>query len=122
MRVESHEPYRLTQLHREIDFGKMRGLQRVFYYIAAAVELGLEEKHEEVVAFLIQLMKCIHQVVIDNGTWEDGVEFLPLADPLGKAEFAGDESEIEAVASRREALATLRKSRKGLEKDKKDGD
>ena len=58
-------------------------------------------------------------MVLDRGGggWEDASQLLPVEDPLFKAEFAAEESELEVIASRREALAQLKKSRANLKKD-----
>ena len=95
-----------------MQFGKMQVLQRVHFHISHALELGLRDRHAECLAYLCQLLRAMHQVVLDGGGWEDASGFLPTEDPFQTVEFAGDDSEVETLAARREALDTLRKKKK----------
>ena len=48
-------------------------------------------------ALLVQLMKTLHQVAVDKGSWKVGSLFLLQPDPLALSEFVGEEKEMEDV-------------------------
>jgi hypothetical protein len=123
LQVEAYEPWKLKQVSGKIDWGRMRGTHRVHYYVSEALEYILADEVEVGAAFLCQLLRALHQMCLDGGGWEDAAAFLPGGDPLERMEFAGEESEVETIISRREALAKLRKPKpkKGA-KDAKDDD
>ena len=59
-------------------------------------------------ALLVQLMKTLHQVAVDKGSWEVGSLFLLQPDPLALAEFGGEEKEMEDVYRYRKGVRELR--------------
>lgn len=75
-------------------------------------------------ACLVQLLKAVHQVSLDNGSWMDASLLLPVPDPIFKVEFGAEEEELEGIAAHREALAKLKKARAAVSggggKDKED--
>lgn len=115
--VEAYEHWKLHQVSLKIVWGRMTGSQRIHYFISKALELLLKEEVERGAAMLAQLLRAIHQMNLDNGSWEDAAAYMPGGDPLEKAEFAGDESEVEIIAARREAMSKLcKKSGSGRQK------
>ena len=54
------------------------------------------------------LMRAIHQVAIDHGSWNTATALLPIADPLSRAEFGGTRKDLAAVYAYQESLAKLR--------------
>ena len=101
MKAEAYEPWRLHQASDSIDWGRMKGSHRIHHQISKAVELSLNDQVEQGTTLLCQLLRAIHQMSIDNGSWEDASGFLPLGDPLPKPEFACEESELEKIVARR---------------------
>ena len=47
----------------------------------------------------MQLLKSLHQAVIDGGNWTLASSLLPWEDPLGRDVFGGDENELAAAAA-----------------------
>ena len=55
----------------------------------------------------IQLLKALHQVSIDQGSWDVAVHYLPSPDPCGKRKHGGEDFEGENIAASREAQLAL---------------
>ena len=64
-----------------------------------------------------QLLKALHQVSLDGGTWGDASLLLPVADPIRKRDFGASEAEIEVIAGYRRARQDLMKSRTQKEEE-----
>ena len=89
-------------------FGRHLGLFRIHHYLSVAADLGVVQGRPlQAFALVVQLLKAIHQVALSNGGWELASLMLPIQDPLGPPRFAGDYGELTAVASYRDAMATL---------------
>lgn len=54
-------------------------------------------------------------MAFDGGSWVTAALLLPVPDPMGRAEFGGDEDELEAIYAYRKALTALRKQKEGAE-------
>ena len=61
-------------------------------------------------ALATQACKAVHQVALDQGKWSTATLLLPLEDPLGRDDFAGEEAEMKDVHAYRKALDELRAS------------
>eukprot|EP00973_Karenia_brevis_P008451 1142838-Karenia_brevis.AAC.1 len=64
-------------------FGKMRGFWKSFYGLTEILEMMDEGRFAEAQAATCQQLKCLVQVGLDKGTWENGQLLLPWPDPLG---------------------------------------
>ena len=63
--------------------GRMRGLYRVLHAVSFALQLFLDNRPVHGQAFLVQVLKAIHQVVIDEGFWDVAQMLISYNDPLG---------------------------------------
>ena len=61
-------------------------------------------------AILIQLLKAVHQVALDQGSWHAGQHLLVHRDSMATCDFGGDPTEIEAIHSFTKALGELTKA------------
>ena len=77
----------------------MVGLWRTHYGLSEVLELLEQKRTEEAAATVVQLLKSLHQAVIDGGNWTLASSLLPWEDPLGRDVFGGDENELAAAAS-----------------------
>ena len=73
------------------------------------LSLPRQQQDRPTIAMQIQGLKAIRQALADGGTWEVAWSFLPFADPTGEETFAGEEGELETIASYSKAKSTLRK-------------
>jgi hypothetical protein len=55
-------------------------------------------------AFAIQLAKCLHQLALDKGDWQNGLLLLPAPDALSAPSLGGEEAELAVIQSYREAF------------------
>ena len=58
-------------------------------------------------AYVIQCAKALHQVALDQGSWANAQLLIPTPDPLGRAQFGGEETELAAVQRHRKSLREL---------------
>ena len=80
-------------------FGKMTGLWRVHHGLSHVLALLEQAENEQAAATCVQLLKSIHQTVLDQGNWSIASTLLPWEDPLAREVFGGEESEMVAAAS-----------------------
>ena len=131
LNVDAGDHWSFSDQTMAINWGKMKGLQRIHYHLGFILTHLLRREHQEAEAYVVQLMRCVHQVCLDSGAWTTGQHLLPRADPLEKPLFGGTQQELENIAAYTEALRKLRKSHgdtlsepkgKGKGKDEKGGD
>ena len=91
--------HRMTSEKLRPTFGKMVGLWRAHYGLSEVLELLEQKRTEEAAATVVQLLKSLHQAVIDGGNWTLASSLLPWEDPLGRDVFGGDENELAAAAA-----------------------
>eukprot|EP00973_Karenia_brevis_P005414 738889-Karenia_brevis.AAC.1 len=73
----------------------MRGLWKSLHGLTEILEMMDGGRHAEAQAAVCQQLKCLVQVGLDKGTWENGQPLLPWSDPLGRVEWGGEERELE---------------------------
>lgn len=100
--------YRDLSLTLRRAFGKMRGLWRVHVMASDILQLWEEEQPAHARAMLVQLLKGLHQVAIDGGSWQNANRIIPSRDPYEIVEFAGEEREPEAVQKYNKGVKYLR--------------
>ena len=88
-------------------FGRMVGLWRCHLGLQQGIQLLLDKDGPHGVAFLIQLSKAVHQVALDNGSWENAQHLLPCPDSLEDPTFGGLEHEMLRVQRYRKATKEL---------------
>ena len=72
------------------------------------LEVALSENYELTVALLCQLLKVLHQVSLDHGSWESTSLLWAFKDPLSPEAFVGDEDEMVRVHTYQKAQHELR--------------
>ena len=54
-----------------------KGLWRVHYHLSIILMLSMKGKSREAMAYMVQLLRALHQVQIDNGSWATAMHLLP---------------------------------------------
>jgi hypothetical protein len=103
-------------------FGKLRGLWRCHYMISDILQAAIADDQAQVVGLSVQMLKCLHQVALDRGSWQQGQYLLPQADPLAPEEFGGDPSELRLVHRYTTALKDLKAKKIDGNSDSDDGE
>ena len=75
--VEGGDAWQVRQWTGKISWGKFKGLHRVHYHLGHALTLSLRGQHRESQAYMVQLLRSIHQVNLDGGGWETASLLLP---------------------------------------------
>jgi hypothetical protein len=112
---------------RALPFQKMYGLKRVHWHLSHVLTYSLAGRHAEAEAYMVQILRAIHQSVLDGGQWHTAVLLLPGEDPCQKESFGATERELQIIAGYRDAHRRITKpfgQDKGADKDggDKDGD
>ena len=76
--------------------------------IAEMLEFQLAGDTIHAAAYNVQCLQTLLQVALDGGDWTVAVHLLPIQNPLERAEFGGDEDELQCVHSYQKALKELR--------------
>jgi hypothetical protein len=108
--ASSRQVWRFSDASRKVlgTFGKMRGLWKVHYHLSETLQAQAEGNSALTGAMIVQLLKCLHQVAIDNGSWTTGQLMLLLPDPTSVSDFGGDPSELRVIHSYTKARAELK--------------
>ena len=78
----------LREPHRvEIDWDKMKGIQRCHFNAAQALALGMRGEHVKARAYMVQLLPALRQVSIDDGGWDTAALPLPKVDLVSLERF-----------------------------------
>ena len=89
-------------------FGRLKGLWKVHYELSALLSVWEEGRDRVAKAHLVQLLKALHQVALDQGQWENATLMLPTVPPDQRAPFGGSPGEMKAVFEYQKALRELR--------------
>eukprot|EP00973_Karenia_brevis_P044328 6140374-Karenia_brevis.AAC.1 len=84
-------------------FGKLRGLYKVQYGLCEILESMEAGRTSEAEASVVQMIKCLLQVALEQGDWANGQLLLPWDDPTGRPEWGGEEEELEHIFKYRKA-------------------
>jgi hypothetical protein len=108
--LEAGKVWRLSDYSTRLlpRFGKMRGLWRVHWLLSEVLQAALAEEYEYVKAYLVQILKCLHQVALDSGAWTTANLLLPTEDPLAPDEFGGEPEELQVAYNYVSALKELK--------------
>ena len=68
-----------------------------------------ERRVEESAASFVQLLKALHQVAIDSGSWANASLLLPWEHPTERDLFGGDPMEMQVAGSWNRGLLDLQK-------------
>ena len=77
--------------------------------LSEMLTLAEDGKVDHALALMVLMRRCLHQVALDQGSWQNALLLLPTKDPLMRSPFGGTEAELEAVHSYRRALNELTK-------------
>ena len=106
--------YAKKQLPR---FGKMKGLWRTYYHLAHLLDTFESGQPNQVRAEIVQGMKAVLQVGVDQGDWTSGSLLMPYVDPISQSPFGGTEEEMQAVMKYRKGMKELKTKLKEKDKD-----
>ena len=91
-------PWRFRDLHRRVNWGQMKSMQRCFIQDVCVLDLMEQGLYREAHAQVVQNAKSKHQMSLDGGSWRVAWQFSGLADPLTKKKWAGTARELEVYA------------------------
>ena len=100
-----------------LQFHRHRGLFRIHYCLSEILELSHRGEKQLSDAYLVQLLKAIHQVSLDDGRWGHAGLLLPSENPLARPEFGGDMSELMDVLSYTKAVRDLKNTAANNQKE-----
>ena len=75
------QPWRMT---KQIHWGNMASLHRVHSHLSQVLALSLRGSQSQAEAYTVQLLRALHQVALDGGSWTSASLLLPKQDPLYK--------------------------------------
>ena len=110
LNAQPGDVWSLSDMSGRIARGRTRGLHRVHYHTSCILEQLLRGEVDQAAAYLTQLVRCVHQVSLDNGSWSTAMHMLPRADPLEQPLFGGAQAELEIISSYQEALKKLKQT------------
>ena len=114
--------YRDYSLRLVKNFGKLRGLWRCHYALSDILQAAVSDDKAKYLGNTMQMLKCLHQVALDNGSWHQGQLLLPDPDPLAQDEFGGDPNELQVVHKYSQALKDLKSKKQHGTGDHEDDD
>ena len=113
------QAFNLRDFGRRIPWKRLRSLHKVFVLLVAVFEHVDAGRQRVARALLVQGMKALHQVALDNGSWTHGWALTGLVYPDRPRQFGGSERELEVISAYQRALDDLAKRTKA---DGKGGD
>ena len=111
--VEEGDAWQLWMLSEKINWGNMSGLHRCHFHLCHALTLSLRGKKTQCEAYMVQILRALHQVALDGGTWGTASLLLPRADPIYREQFGATGEELEAIVAYQEALKKIRSKPEG---------
>ena len=79
------------------------------FHASHILGLMLKDRPRVAEAYLVQLLRALHQVAIDGGQWDTGTLLLPTPDPIYRYQFGGTEEDLEVIAGYQDTIEKLRK-------------
>ena len=113
--TDHRQPWKFSDYTRKLDtaFGKLRGLWTCHWHISEALTV-LPDKPDLAGAMLVQLLKALHQVALDGGSWQTATLFLIVPDPKIQSSFGGSSREQELAHQYLKAKNELLKAGKSF--------
>ena len=96
-------------------FGKLRTMWRLHYVLSETLQIAVSGNAELTAAFIVQLLKSLHQCAEDGGDWSTASLMLPVEDPLTQDSFGGSPEELMMCHAYKSAMADLKKKKSGGE-------
>ena len=113
MGVSSQTPYSLSDYSKKLNWGKQKTLMRTHYALSELLQSLLQGKVEKASLQVVQLLRALHQVCLDQGSWRAASLLLMHADPLERPRFGGEPDQLEKIASYLRAMGDLEKRCQG---------
>ena len=108
-------PWQFKDVSRRLmgKFGKQRGLHRCHTFLSQLLEMLVAKDWDHATAYCVQVLKCLHQVALDQGKWSTGELFVPLGDSLDMQSFGGTEEEMTSIHGYLKAMKELKGAHQG---------
>jgi hypothetical protein len=98
--AEVGDNWQMYQWTQRISWGCMKWLQRSHLHVSHALTLSLKNEPEQSQAYLNQVLRGMHQCLLDNGSWANASLLLPKRDPVSRPEWGAP------MQNSRQSLAT----------------
>jgi hypothetical protein len=98
-------------------FGRMRGMWRCHFMAAEILQAWRDGSPDRAAALTVQMLKVLHQLAVDGGSWDTAMMLWPAPDPLASDEFGGSELEMRRIHAYRKAVSELRKKVQSTEQE-----
>ena len=92
----------------------MKGLHRTHFQLPHILTLNLRGKHDQASAYYVSLLKAIHQVVLDDGSWTDAALLL-IAKDAGQGRIRGERERTRDHSRKSGGPAAALASQKGCQ-------
>ena len=56
------------------------------FHLSEILEALVRQEYDYATGFTTQLVKALHQVALESGSWQNALHFLPTEDPCGTEE------------------------------------
>jgi hypothetical protein len=115
---DDRQVWRFRDLNRKLRpaFGKLVGIHKCHGLVMDIVQLMHDKEFKLAHAYAVQVSKALHQVGLDQGSWDTAQLLVPLPEASSSSKFGGDEMELEAVFAYRKSLRELSKKQYRAEK------
>jgi len=107
--VQQGQPWNFADDTRKLNMGRFSSMVRVHTALGEVLHLQLQNKHLAATSLVVQLLKSIHQMTLDQGSWKLAWLLTFLPDPLSRPRFGGTEEELETLSSFVKSLDELEK-------------
>ena len=111
----------MKQLNTHIPWGKMLGLRRVHWYLCQILEESLRGNKLTCEAFICQLLRGLHQVALEGGSWDTACATLPGYDPCKREPHGLAEDDLHTVAAYRDAQRRIEGGRRKAGDEREEG-
>ena len=106
--AEDGDVWQLWMLTPKIAWGNMNGLQRMHFHLCHIMTLSLKARQPQAEAYMAQMLRALHQVALDGGSWSTASLMLPRKDPIFKDQFGASGEELEAIVAYQDAMKRLK--------------
>lgn len=113
--IESHlgvadqGAYRFSDYSKKINWGKNKSLYRIHFALSEILQMQARGKPERASLMIVQLLRAVHQVALDQGPWQAASLLLSHTDPMERQRFGGEPEQLERIASYLKAVSELEK-------------
>ena len=94
---------------KKINWGKNKSLYRIHFALSEILQMQARGKPERASLMIVQLLRAVHQVALDQGSWQAASLLLSHTDPMERQRFGGEPEQLERIASYLKAVSELEK-------------